>query len=432
MKPAHPLLLLLVVGTFACTTTRRTVFVENPLDSLFRSPALAHHHVGFALYDPAAHRMLYERQADRYFVPASNTKLFTFYAGLCVLGDSVPALRYAVRGDSVVVWGTGDPSLLHPDLPRSKGFDFLKNRPERLVFSTQNFSQPPYGPGWAWDDYNDDYQPELTPLPLYGNVLSFKADGAGRWQPALGYFRRYLAADSALTAVRRDRMTNLFTLPTRPARPGREQDVPYLTSPELTVQLLTDTLKRRVNLRNVPFDPAAKTLYGLPTDSLYRRMLQVSDNLLAEQLMLLVSGTQGDTLSVPRGIGLVQKTYLADLPDRPQWADGSGLSRYNLFTPRSLVRLLEKIREKVPQERLFALLPASGRPGTLRNQFRGEAPFVFAKTGSLTGVYNLSGYLVARSGKVLIFSFMNNNFTSPTSEIRREVERVLRAAREAN
>lgn len=432
MKPAHPLLLLLVVGTFACTSTRRTVSSENPLDTLFRSPALARHHVGFALYDPAAKRMLYERQADRYFVPASNTKLFTFYAGLCVLGDSVSALRYRAAGDSLVIWGTGDPSLLHPDLPRSGVSEFLQNRPERLVFSTQNFIQPPYGPGWAWDDYNDDYQPELTPLPLYGNILRFRPDRAGHWQPALNYFRRYLAYDSALVAVRRNQTTNLFTLPTAPVRPTAVQDVPYLTSPELTVQLLADTLKRRVSLRPVPFDPAAQTLYGLPTDTLYRRMLQVSDNLLAEQIMLLVSGTQGDTLSVPRGIGLVLKTHLADLPDLPRWVDGSGLSRYNLFTPRSLVRLLEKIREKAPQERLFALLPASGRPGTLRNQFRGEAPFVFAKTGSLTGVYNLSGYLVARSGRVLMFSFMNNNFTNPTSEIRREVERVLRAVREAN
>jgi D-alanyl-D-alanine carboxypeptidase/D-alanyl-D-alanine-endopeptidase (penicillin-binding protein 4) len=432
MKPAHPLLLLLVLGTFACTTTRRTISAENPLDSLFRSPALARHHVGFALYDPAAKRTIYERQADRYFVPASNTKLFTLYAGLCVLGDSVPALRYRAAGDSLVVWGTGDPSLLHPDLPPSSVFEFLKNRPERLVFSTQNFIQPPYGPGWAWDDYNDDYQAELAPLPLYGNILRFRPDRAGRWHPALGYFRRYLAHDSALVAVRRNPTTNLFTLPTTPARPTAVQDVPYLTSPELTVQLLADTLKRRVDLRNVPLDPAAKTQYSLPTDTLYRRMLQVSDNLLAEQIMLLVASARGDTLSVPRGIGLVLKTHLADLPDAPRWVDGSGLSRYNLFTPRSLVRLLEKIREKVPQERLFALLPASGRPGTLRNQFRGEAPFVFAKTGSLTGVYNLSGYLLTRSGRVLIFSFMNNNFTGPTSEIRREVERVLRAVREAN
>ena len=233
-------------------------------------------------------------------------------------------------------------------------------------------------------------------------------------------------------AVRRNPTTNLFTLPTTPARPTAVQDVPYLTSPELTVQLLADTLKRRVDLRNVPLDPAAKTQYSLPTDTLYRRMLQVSDNLLAEQIMLLVASARGDTLSVPRGIGLVLKTHLADLPDAPRWVDGSGLSRYNLFTPRSLVRLLEKIWEKVPQERLFALLPASGRPGTLRNQFRGEAPFVFAKTGSLTGVYNLSGYLLTRNGRVLIFSFMNNNFVGPTSEIRREVERVLKAIRETN
>ena len=435
MKLSHLLILLLATGQFACTTTRKISRLTAGLDTLFNSPTLAQHHVGFALYDPQAKRMLHERQADHYFTPASNTKLFTFYAGLCVLGDSVPALRYSLRkassGDSLVIWGTGDPSLLHPDLPRSRVFDFLETRREKLIFSTQNSIQPVYGPGWAWDDYNDEYQPELSSLPVYGNILRFRADATQRWQPALPYFRRYLALDSTLKVVQRNLMTNLFRLPTVPARPNQVQDVPYLTSPELTVQLLADTLKKEVRLRNVPFDRTTQTIYSVPVDSLYARMLQVSDNMLAEHVMLLVSGVARDTLSVPGGIAHVKKNFLADLPDQPNWVDGSGLSRYNLFTPQTMIKLLEKISGKVPRERLFRLLPVGGQNGTLKNQYKDTGPFVYAKTGSLSGVYNLSGYLVAKSGKVLLFSFMNNNFLVPTAEVRRDVERVLRAVREA-
>ncbi len=110
------------------------------------------------------------------------------------------------------------------------------------------------------------------------------------------------------------------------------------------------------------------------------------------------------------------------------WVDGSGLSRYNLFTPNTSITLLKKISDKInDEERLHSLFPAGGVSGTLKRAYKtdNEKPFVWAKTGTLTNVYNQSGYIITRKGKKLIYSFMNNNFTRTTEEIRDEMARII-------
>src|SRR5699024_5458439 len=94
---------------------------------------------GFALYDPEAKQMIYAENEHRYFTPASNTKLFTFYTGLKLLPNRVPALKYTVRGDSLIFWGTGDPSFLQTDYGNGNVYTFLKKWSGNLYFSDANF-----------------------------------------------------------------------------------------------------------------------------------------------------------------------------------------------------------------------------------------------------------------------------------------------------
>jgi len=78
------------------------------------------------------------------------------------------------------------------------------------------------------------------------------------------------------------------------------------------------------------------------------------------------------------------------------------------------------------QERLFSMLPAGGKSGTLRNAYaKTDKPFVFGKTGTLGGVHNQSGYVITKKGKLLLYSFMNNNYVQPTADIRKEMVRVV-------
>jgi len=155
-------------------------------------------------------------------------------------------------------------------------------------------------------------------------------------------------------------------------------------------------------------------------------MMQDSDNFIAEQLLLQCAAIVSDTLKPEIAIRYSKKNFLSDLPDSLQWVDGSGLSRYNLFTSRSIVALWKKIYQLVPQERLFKLLAVGGKSKSLKNWFKADEPYIFGKTGSLSNVRSLSGFLITKKNKVLIFSIMNNNFTTSGTEVRKQVEKILK------
>ena len=393
------------------------------------SEVLKQSFVGFALYDPELGEMVVEHNADKYFVPASVTKLFTFYAADKMLGDSIPALKYVVRGDSLLFWGTGDPTFTHMDLQNTIAYDFLKNRPEKLYYIDAPFASTPFALNWGWDDYNYYYQPERSIFPVHGNVVKFARSDTSAFTVTPPSFKLFLKRDTTGDlkgdAFVRDWRTNNLTMYPKRATAEFSVEVPFITSPELTVQLLADTLKRPVEWLRQPVPEGGQTLYGLPVDTVYKRMLQVSDNLLAEQLLVLASGTISDTLSVERAIDYARENYLSDLPDTAVWVDGSGLSTKNMFTPRSIIFLLQKLLQERPKERLLPLLAAGGQPGTFENIYRAEVPFVFGKSGSLSHVHNQSGYILTRSGRILLYSFMNNNYAVPTSAIRNEMVRIM-------
>jgi D-alanyl-D-alanine carboxypeptidase/D-alanyl-D-alanine-endopeptidase (penicillin-binding protein 4) len=399
---------------------------------LNESPIINDHFTGFALYDLDKDSMIYTLNADKYFTPASNTKLFTFYTCLKMLGDSIPGLRYVTHGDSLLFWGTGDPSFLHPDLKGVNAYKLLSTTSKKMFFCSGQYVNDLYGNGWAWNDYNDYYQAEINELPIGGNLALFYADDDCNLQVKPTYMKRFLKPDSSLSPrnffIKRDFLDNVFEYPQTAAPTGYKQEIPWKTSTALTLDILRDTLKRQVTDAHIPLPADAKIIYNAPADTVYKHMLQPSDNFIAEQLLLVCASTKFKTLNTDSVKAYAIKTFLADLPDKPQWADGSGLSRLNLFTPRSIIALLIKIRTQVNNDELLhSLLPAGGMVGTIRTAYKTDngAPFIWAKTGSLSNNYNQSGYLITAKGKRLAFCFMNNNFTRPTRQIRDEMVRIM-------
>lgn len=417
---------ILLLG--ACSIEKR---LSSSLNRNFKqSKILKGSAVGFVLYDPANGKQVFEKDGSRYFVPTSNTKLFTFYAALKMLGDSVPSLRYVERNDSLIFWGTGDPSFLQSRLKSGHALDFLKATTLKIFFAPGRYTGLFYGKGWSWDDYNDYYQAEINEFPIMDNLVSIKMrNGALQIQPK--GFKDCLITDSSSSSqpfkIQRNLTENLFTYPIGKPPEGFSQEIPYRLSIATTLALLSDTLHKPVGLVQMTMPEDAKTYYNVGTNALLREMLQPSDNFIAEQLLLVCSNELGNELSTEKTIKHVLKTYLSALPDSAVWVDGSGLSRMNLFTPRDMAMVLNLIYKEVnDQNLLFKLLPAGGKSGTLKNAYpKTETPYVFGKTGTLSNVHNQSGYVLTKKGKVYIYSFMNNNFVVPVSAIRNEIGRII-------
>lgn len=203
-------------------------------------------------------------------------------------------------------------------------------------------------------------------------------------------------------------------------------EVPFKTTLQLIAKLLSDTLNKPVELTTKQFYTEFTPLYSVSSDSVYKQMLTVSDNFIAEQLMLQVGKATKNSYNTDDAINYSLKNYLPNIPHKPRWVDGSGLSRYNLFTPESTVHLLTKMYLEIPKEKLLNYFAIGGESGTLKNWYGGkDKPYVFAKSGTLSNNYSLSGYIITKKGTFLIFSYMNNHYKQSNSEIRTQIQEHL-------
>jgi D-alanyl-D-alanine carboxypeptidase/D-alanyl-D-alanine-endopeptidase (penicillin-binding protein 4) len=396
---------------------------------------------GFVLVDPVSGKTLADVNGEHYFTPASNTKILTLYTCLKVLGDSMPGIVWSQNERSVTLVPVGDPTFLHPLFQTWQPVmaDLLHVPPDQaIIVDTGNYSIQPLGPGWAWDDVDSDYSAERTGFPMYGNTKRLFAAGSDSLDIEPGYWKSRLlrsdrgSADNPMP-VRQFRDNTVAYDSALPLDSAFETWLPVRESAAYLHHLLEDTLHREVSW-GTGQDRIGTIRYSCPVDTVYRRMMHQSDNFIAEQLLLAASGvrTNFSRLNQDSVIRWMLDSVWNDLPQRPRWVDGSGLSRYNLVSPRDLSVVLKKLWDEQPRERLFSLFPAGGISGTIADLYPGKngKPYVFAKTGSMSGVYCLSGFVQTGSGKVLIFSFMHNNFIGSNKPLKSEMQRILEFIRD--
>jgi D-alanyl-D-alanine carboxypeptidase/D-alanyl-D-alanine-endopeptidase (penicillin-binding protein 4) len=172
------------------------------------------------------------------------------------------------------------------------------------------------------------------------------------------------------------------------------------------------------------------TWRSAPLAEIVAAILKPSQNWIAEQLLKTLGAERGARGNWREGLG-VEREYLHDvvgIDSTAVWlSDGSGLSAQNLLTPQAIIQLLDHARGQPWGTVYLQAMAQPGESGTLERRLTEFKGRLFAKTGSVTHVNTLSGYLYADDGRELLFSIMTNATGWPAAEVRRAMDRVVRA-----
>ncbi|HUS03057.1 MAG TPA: D-alanyl-D-alanine carboxypeptidase [Chitinophagaceae bacterium] len=426
-------LFLIPYFLFSCSISKQ---ISKQADTiLLKDSVIRFGHIGISIYEPATGKYWYNFQAEKYFVPASNTKLFSLYAGMKYLGDSITAFRYAEDQNSIVIEPAGDPTFLHPDYKDQRAFTFLKEKKKPVVILNNKWRANAMGFGWTWDGYTSTDGIERSPFPIYSNLIKWvqvkdkpaesKLEGNLVFSEPDVTWKVNFSEDTNRNnfSVHRKREDNIYEITFGRER-RREITIPFVTNGvETAAELLRDTL-------NVPVSVATttsrnlKVFHSRPVDLLFMPMMHNSDNFFAEQTLLMASNAKLGYMSDRRMIDTLLRSDLKDIPQMPRWVDGCGLSRYNLFTPKDFIYILQKLKDEFGLERLKLILPTGGT-GTLSSLYIQDSGYIFAKTGTLSNHIALSGFLITKKNKLLIFSILPGNFTAAATPVRKAIEKFL-------
>ena len=458
------------------------------IDALLDASPLDRAHFGVLAIDARTGRTLYARDAQRWFVPASNQKILLTAAAWTLLGPdyrfrtevwaSGPLENGRLDGDLVLV-GSGDPSLSARYW--ESGTDALRAISDSVAQSgvrhvtgsllvdvsawdstavapTREVDDLVYAYGatggafaidegeirvvaragpWPGSPAEVDWSPHGTDGFVLSRVTTGRAGSPTRIvarylsetrQLVLGGVVAYGAVDT-LSFAQRDPVIQAA------AALGRSIEHAGVTVEEGWAVLWTPGEAVGPNclagaVRGCPRARLLATLESPPLHELVGAVLEPSQNWIAEQLTLALGAERGERGSWPQGIGVLEAflTQEAGVDSLDVSArDGSGLSAYNLVTPRALVRVLQHMAARPDA---LAYRAAMAEPGeedsTLEERLSGLEGRVFAKTGTISNVNSLSGYLVRGNGEDVIFAILANGAGLDDDEVEATIDEIAR------
>ena len=420
---------------------------------------------------------LYELNPQKLLMPASNMKIVTLAAAAERLGWSFTyeTTLFAaghidggtLHGDLVVV-GSGDPSLGFRDGSADRVFDEWTERLKaldirriagRIVGDDDAFEDQELGFGWSWDDLPDDYAAgvsalqfnenavriTISPGPAQGADAAVVVDPAGSDLTIDASVATTPTGTSTSIVVRRlpgsRRLTIHGTIAAggSPARRVVSVDNPTLFFVQTLRRALIDRgidvagdavdiddLRDRPKVNSTPIVVHRSP----PLSTLAIRLMKDSQNQYAETLLKTLSAAPGAVASAAAGRAVAQQIFATwDIgPDGLIQRDGSGLSRYDYVSAATIVKILSHVyRDEKLRGPFEAALPVAGRDGTLASRMKGTPAEgnVRAKTGSMSNVRAVAGYLTTADREPLAFAVIANNFETTADVINKAADEIM-------
>jgi serine-type D-Ala-D-Ala carboxypeptidase/endopeptidase (penicillin-binding protein 4) len=451
-------------------TKRAAAKFASRAETLLGTPPTSKGEWGLLIVDAESGETLYEQNADKYFVPASNMKLFTTALALAKLG---PEHRFrttletrgtissdgVLNGDLVLV-GRGDPNLSNRKFPYELKEEFdgpqekalveladalvakgVKEISGDVVGDDSYFPRERYPNGWEIDDMVWEYGAAISAIVVDDNTVALTlapGDQAGAPVqatviPATPDFTiendvTTSAADvkSDLTLTREPGSNFVVVKGSLPAKSAPRKLVLAIEEPAQHAAVL---LKRMLEERGIRVGGVARARHdhadsggdpvviaehvSVPLGDAVKLINKISQNLHTEMLLRTVARQSGPW-ATPDEMMKVPADFYATAGIEPGdviQTDASGLSRHDLVTPRAIVTLLGFAQKQPWFGMYYASLPVAGQDGTLEDRMKNTpaAGRIHAKTGSVEHVRTLSGFAETPGGRRLIFSFLSNN-----------------------
>lgn len=403
---------------------------------------------------------LYSRDAQQYFIPASNVKLLTTAAALQKLGPQFRIITsvYGSQKGSLYIVGRGDPSIGETQLKdlakqlKQRGV----NQVSELIADDSYFPGDSVNPKWEWEDVQAGYGAPINSLIFNENAIKLVLSPQSIGQPLRVTFADVTEAnqwriennsatvgkdESEFVEVGRDFWQPVIRVRGN-LRFGSESEFAYVSvvNPANNFiqrfrQVLNAegiTVKQALVASNTqPQTQELAAIESPPLADLVRETNQESVNIYAEVLLRLLGKTAPVSRKDRVEFGLQELaaalTQLGVNPDGYVLADGSGLSRQNLVSPEALVQTLRLMANSSVKSIYRDSLPIAGTSGTLKNRFNNTSAqgIVRAKTGTLTGVSALSGYVEVANFEPLAFSIIINQSDLSAEDLRAAIDEIV-------
>ena len=442
------------------------------VDAIANRPEFSRSRWGILIQPLSSTATLYSRDAQKYFIPASNVKLLTTAAALQKLGADfrIKTSVYSGENGSLYVAGRGDPSIAEAQLKslaqqlKQRGISQVN----QLIGDDSYFQGSAVNPNWEWEDAQAGYGAPINSLIFNQNAIDLLLSPQDLGQPLKVTFaepklaNQWQLQNNSVTVAENEsdfievgrefdrpiirvsgqlkvggEPESAYVAVVNPANNFLQHFQQVLAAEGIPVkQALVASASRNLNQE-------VATVESPPLAELVRETNRESNNLYAEVLLRLL-GKVTDKMPLPQTltgkmpvpqedageIGLKElKTVLTQLGVNPNsyiLADGSGLSRHNLITPEALVQTLRFMANSPAASIYRQSLPIAGESGTLKNRFHTPNRVILqAKTGTMSGVSALSGYIEVPNYEPLVFSIIVNQSDLSAAKMRSATDEIV-------